>query len=277
MGLLISIEGADYVGKTSLAVPGLEAVFSNCGIPVLTSREPGGSPEAETIRTQIFSLVKEDASQMELAKLFNKARRIHLEQVIIPFLGSKKENKGIVILDRYLDSTRVYQGMEGKLPLDKIYALEDEFVDGFLPDITYVLYFPEDHIKQYIEVRKKLSEDEKTNEHINRAHTIWDEATLDEYKKRQEYHFKLQEIARERGEQREFVYIDASMSPYEIVKQLAENTARYMMKHNQIELPQGFEISLSKSLAKVKTSLFMLFADRQWKKQQVMLKKLADV
>lgn len=194
MGLLITVEGGDFVGKTSLAVPGLHAVLTDCGFPVITSREPGGSPEGEEIRNQIFARVKEDAPQIELAKLFNKARRLHLEQVIIPFLGAKKEKHGVVILDRYLDSTRVYQGLEGRLPLKKIYALEDEFVDGFLPDITFVLYFPEAHIKELIQIRKKLSENEKVKTQHARAHTPWDEASLEEYKKRQEYHWKLQEL-----------------------------------------------------------------------------------
>lgn len=276
MGLLITIEGADYVGKTSVAVPGLEAVFSDCGIPVKTSREPGGSPEAEAIREKIFVKARHDASQEELAELFNKSRRIHLEQVIIPFLGAKKQNKGIMILDRYLDSTRVYQGLEGKLSMEKIYALEDEFVDGFLPDITFVLYFPEDQLKQLLTIRRQLSEESK-NKSEERSRTVWDEDTLAKYRKRQECYWKLEEIAKSRGEKRKFVYIDASQNPYDIVEQLVENTARYIAEYTPMEAPAGMQKTISKSLTKVKMSLFMIFQERQWKKQQGLLKKVANM
>ncbi len=272
MGVLITIEGGDFVGKTSLAVPGLHAVLTDCGFSVLTSREPGGSPEGEEMRNQIFELHRQHASQHDLAVLFNKARRIHLEQVIIPFLGRKKEKKGIVILDRYLDSTRVYQGLEGRIPLKKIYQLEDEFVDGFLPDITFVLYFPEAHLKELIQIRKRLSEEDKAKKQQARSHTPWDETSTDEYKRRQEFHWKLQEIAKERGEQREFIYVDASARPFEIIKKMAEDTITFMARYRSIELPQDYSRGMSKALTKAKTSLYMIFQERQWKKQQSMLK-----
>lgn len=272
MGLLIAIEGDDYVGKTTVAVPGLRATLSDCGFPVLVSREPGGSPEAEQIRQEIFTKAHDGtSSQEELARLFNKARRIHLEQVIKPFLGERKEKQGVVILDRYLDSTRVYQGLEGKLPLDTIYELEKEFVGGYFPDLTFILYFPKEKMKKMMQIRQQLAEEELGSEH--RDKTVWDDSALEVHEKRQEYYLQLEELAKKHGEKRYFNFIDATLSPFEIIQKLTVRTGEFLNGSDALTLPSNFITAVTNSLNKLRASLFYIQLERQWKKQQVMMEK----
>lgn len=271
MGLLIAIEGDDYVGKTTVAVPGLRATLSDCGFPVLVSREPGGSPEAEQIRQEIFTKAQGETSQEELARLFNRARAIHLQQVIKPFLGERKEKQGVVILDRYLDSTRVYQGMEGKLPMETIYELEKEFVDGFFPDITFVLYFPKEKLRQLMSIRQQLAAEEMGSDH--RDKTVWDDSAMEIHEKRQEYYLKLEELAKKHGEKRVIHFIDASLSPFEIIQKLTVRTGEYLNGSTALNLPVNFISAVTNSLNKLRASLFYIQLERQWKKQQVLLEK----
>jgi dTMP kinase len=271
MGLLIAIEGDDYVGKTTVAVPGLRATLSDCGFPVLVSREPGGSPEAEQIRQEIFTKAQGETSQEELARLFNKARRIHLEQVIKPFLGEQKEKQGVVILDRYMDSTRVYQGLEGKLPMETIYELEKEFVGGYFPDLTFILYFPKEKMRKMMQIRQQLAEEELGSEH--RDKTVWDESTIEVHEKRQEYYLQLEELAKKHGERRYFNFIDASLSPFEIIQKLTVRTGEFLNGSEALALPNNFISAVTNSLNKLRASLFFIQLERQWKKQQALLEK----
>ena len=73
MGLFITVEGSDYTGKTSTVIPGLQIAIINKGLPVLVSREPGGTIQGEHIRQQIFEKKAAGASAFELAVLFNQA------------------------------------------------------------------------------------------------------------------------------------------------------------------------------------------------------------
>lgn len=200
MGLFITVEGGEYTGKTSVVVPGLARFFKKKGIPVLVSREPGGTPKAEAIRQTIFQKMAEGVPQDKLAALFMQARQNHLKEKVVPFLGEKKERRGVVILDRFIDSTRVYQGLEGGVALDKIRALEKKYVGGYFPDITIILYFPDDVFSKVLNTRMRKT----------RQTTAWDNHALEIQRQRQKYYLTLPELAKQWGEERLFIPIDAS-------------------------------------------------------------------
>src|SRR5690606_10150134 len=102
---------------------------------VITTREPGGTPEAEIIRTLLVKRGGGDWSPESETLLLYAARSLHAERVILPALANGK----IVITDRFSDSTRAYQGYGHGYPLDKIKALDDLVLNGLKPDITFIL------------------------------------------------------------------------------------------------------------------------------------------
>lgn len=212
MGLLITVEGGDYTGKTSVVVPAIKKYFEKKGIPVLVSREPGGTKKGEEIREKIFEKIKHRTSPQELALLFNKARKIHLKEVIIPYLGKNKEKRGVVILDRYLDSTRVYQGMEYGIPMEEIIKLEKEYVGNYFPDGTFIVYFREDFFEQTLVERQKN----------DREHTAWDTQTIADHLRRQRNYLKLPTLSKKLGEKRQFFLIDTTGEKKDVRKRVEE-------------------------------------------------------
>lgn len=205
MGLLITVEGGEFTGKTSVVVPGLLERIQNLGISAIKSREPGGTPDGEKIRTNIFESLKQGADPLKLAHLFNEARAIHIRDVIMTTLGEQRENNAVVILDRYLDSTRVYQGFEAGVPLAKIFALEHEYVGTWFPDITIILYFPPEDFKTVFEERRTQSLDA-----TGRDHTTLDEGTVEFHEKRQAHYLSLPKLSHSLGETRTFFLINAA-------------------------------------------------------------------
>lgn len=102
----ITLEGVDGSGKSTQSKALKEALEAE-GHDVLLTREPGGSPGAEEIRSLVLEGDPERWSAETEILLFTAARRDHLERTILPALDAGK----IVICDRFVDSTRVYQGL----------------------------------------------------------------------------------------------------------------------------------------------------------------------
>ncbi len=133
-GLFITFEGGEGAGKTT-QVNRLARALSERGHYVVTTREPGGTPESERIRQL---LVQRDAfnwNPIAETLMFFAARSMHIESVIKPAL---KEGS-IVISDRFTDSTVAYQGYGKGLDLDKIREIEKVSIDSFKPDLTVLL------------------------------------------------------------------------------------------------------------------------------------------
>lgn len=104
------------------------------GLEVVTTREPGGSAGAEEIRSLLISGdVDRWSAETELL-LFTAARRDHLEKTVWPAL----ERGAVVISDRFVDSTRVYQGLTSARLRQKVDDLHEKMI-GFDPDCTYIL------------------------------------------------------------------------------------------------------------------------------------------
>ena len=105
-GLFITFEGTDGSGK-STQTRLLAARLEDQGWDVLLTREPGGSKGAEEIRSLVLEGLPERWSAETEILLFTAARRDHMEKIILPALAKGK----IVICDRFVDSTRMYQGL----------------------------------------------------------------------------------------------------------------------------------------------------------------------
>lgn len=136
-GRFITFEGGDGSGKSTQAAL-LEEFLTEKGIQCLRTREPGGSPGAELIRDLILQgdTARWDALTEYL--LFSAARRDHLVRTVKPAL-----HEGVwVICDRYIDSSRVYQGIVqglSEMTLESIYlALSEDLT----PDMTLIFDIP---------------------------------------------------------------------------------------------------------------------------------------
>ena len=133
-GLFITFEGGEGAGK-STQIRLLAAALQNRGLPVLLTREPGGSPGAEATRHVLLSGAAEKFGPEMEAILFAAARNDHVQQVIRPAVTAGK----IVLCDRFMDSSRVYQGVTGNLQTDLMTNLERVAIDGMQPDLTIIL------------------------------------------------------------------------------------------------------------------------------------------
>jgi len=133
----ITIEGGEGTGKSTL-ISGLAEALTSQGRDVVQTREPGGSPGAEDIRALLVTGEADRWDAMTELLLVNAARRDHVERVIRPALA----RGATVLCDRYVDSTRCYQGMRG-VPRTLIDSLHKDAI-GLDADTTLILDVPPD-------------------------------------------------------------------------------------------------------------------------------------
>jgi len=136
-GRLITFEGGEGVGKTT-QIQRLRATLAEAGIDVVTTREPGGTPGAEAIRNLVTEGSVDRWSPRTETLLFLAARQDHVERLIEPALAEGRW----VLCDRFIDSTRVYQGLAGTLGLDLIDQLHRTIFERLMPDLTLLLDLP---------------------------------------------------------------------------------------------------------------------------------------
>ena len=130
----ISFEGGEGAGK-STQIQRLAAYIESCGKPVCTTREPGGSIGAEEIRGLLVEGEADRWDSTTETLLLAAARRSHMNDLITPAL----ENGDWVLCDRFIDSTRAYQGYGQGLDLALIAQLQEIAVGNFSPDLTILL------------------------------------------------------------------------------------------------------------------------------------------
>ncbi len=133
-GRFLSVEGGEGVGKSTQIVALADAI-RKAGFDVVITREPGGTPGAEAIRQLLLGGSAERWLPRAEALLFAAARSDHVERLIKPALESGKW----VISDRFLDSSRAYQGGGSGISDTDILALHKIGSMGLLPDRTLVL------------------------------------------------------------------------------------------------------------------------------------------
>jgi dTMP kinase len=135
-GRLITIEGLDGAGKTTLAA-GLERELSARGVGVRTLREPGGVELAERVRDLVKDPELRIGARAE-ALLYAAARAQLVEEAIAPLLDT-----GVwVLLDRFVDSSLAYQGVGRELGIAAVRAINDFGTGGLAPDRTLLLRVP---------------------------------------------------------------------------------------------------------------------------------------
>jgi dTMP kinase len=135
--MFISFEGTEGVGKTTL-IQKLYEHFQQQGKQVVLTREPGGTPLAEQIRSLLLSVNHEEQMSHDTELLLMYAARAqHLAAVILPALAQGK----IVLCDRFVDSSFAYQCAGRGLSREKLQLLNQNFVSK-MPDITFWLDAP---------------------------------------------------------------------------------------------------------------------------------------
>jgi dTMP kinase len=136
-GKFITLEGGEGVGKTT-NVPFIKAYLEGHGIPVLVTREPGGTQLAEKIRGLLLDKHGEKVTGHTELLLIFAARAQHLHNVIKPAL----EQGQWVLCDRFTDATYAYQGGGRAMAMDVISWLENFVQDELRPDLTLLLDVP---------------------------------------------------------------------------------------------------------------------------------------
>jgi len=137
IGRFITFEGGEGSGKSTQA--GILANrLTRAGRPVFSTREPGGSPAAEEIREVLLSGQVAQFGPLAEAVMFSVARADHVDNAIRDALQEGKW----VVCDRFIDSTRAYQGTTAGVPRGLINALERLTVGPLSPDITFILDIP---------------------------------------------------------------------------------------------------------------------------------------
>ncbi len=136
-GRFITFEGGEGTGKSTQARILAERLTS-AGHEVVATREPGGSPGAEQLRSLLLQGEAERWSPVSETLLMYAARSDHLERLIRPALA----RGAWVVCDRFLDSTRAYQGAAGGVSNRLLETLERHVVGEDRPDLTLVLDLP---------------------------------------------------------------------------------------------------------------------------------------
>jgi dTMP kinase len=132
--MFITFEGIEGSGKTTL-LPLVAAHLARRGHDCLLTREPGGTPLGGQIRSLLLNPDNDDLDPHAELLMYTADRVQHVRTVIAPALAEGK----VVLCDRYVDATRVYQGLARGLGLELVDRLHDLAVGGLLPDLTVLL------------------------------------------------------------------------------------------------------------------------------------------
>jgi len=143
-GFFITFEGGEGSGKTTIAKM-IKDQLTKEGYSVVLTREPGGVEIAEEIRNIIHDIKNTNMDKKTEALLYAASRRQHLIEKVIPAL----DKNCIVICDRFIDSSLVYQGIARGIGIDEVYQMNLFATENILPVRT--IFFdikPEDGLKR---------------------------------------------------------------------------------------------------------------------------------
>lgn len=180
-GLFVVFEGGEGAGKSSLMLKLLENLAANYPqLDVVTTREPGGSRIGNEIRQLLLHSSPPISGRAE-ALLFAAERAQHVNDVILPALHEGK----IVLCDRFVDSSIVYQGVARNLGYDEVAGLSDFATFGIIPDVVFLL-----DIDPKIGLKRKEEQKELNNMELEdiQFHVKVREAFLDRAKGSPKYH-----------------------------------------------------------------------------------------
>ncbi len=162
-GFLITFEGSEGSGKTT-QIGRLATLLNDAGYEVEVTREPGGTEIGENIRHLLkhHSAGEHMFPETELL-LFAASRAQLVREVIMPAIKSGK----VVLCDRYLDSTTVYQGVARRVNKDPVRAINDFAVGNLIPDLTVILDVPAEIGLKRIKTRASDLPDRMEEENID--------------------------------------------------------------------------------------------------------------
>ena len=130
----ITFEGIEGSGKT-YQIKKLYRTLKNQGLPVVKTREPGGTKSAEQIRRLILNGKKNKFSDVTDTLLYLAARNEHILNFIKPAIKKKK----IILCDRFIDSTFAYQSYVKKVNKNLITSVHKSILDNLIPNLTFIL------------------------------------------------------------------------------------------------------------------------------------------
>ena len=166
--MFITFEGGEGAGKTT-QIALLQKYMEGRGRSVVTTREPGGTPEAEKIRDLIVQRDGGDWTPTAEALLFFTARHMHWHTKIKPALKDGKT----VICDRFTDSTIAYQGYGHEFDLETLYKIKALAIGEVEPDMTIILDIP---VKEGLaRAGKRLTKDNSREDRFERIGTPFHE------------------------------------------------------------------------------------------------------
>jgi dTMP kinase len=192
LSFFITIEGPDGSGKSTQARLLADHLASQ-GYDVLFSREPGGTEIGDQIRRVIMSLDNKRMSPQAEFLLFSASRAQLVREVIQPKLAAG----GVVVCDRFYDSSLAYQGYGHQLDLDQLRSVTRFVTGGLLPDLTLLLDLPSE---EGLNRRKEAG--------------LWNR--LDDYDLAFHERVRNGYLRLARAEPKRWVVIDATRSPEEI-------------------------------------------------------------
>lgn len=204
-GLLITFEGGEGSGKTT-AIQTVYEELKNREYDCIMTREPGGIRISEKIREIILNKDHTEMDAKTEALLYAASRRQHLVQKIIPALNEGK----IVLCDRYVDSSLVYQGYARGIGIDNIFRINKFAIDHYLPDLTFVL-----DIDPALGIQRVMANDRE----VNRL----DLEKLEFHKKvREGYNLLIDDYSNE------MIKIDASQTKEKVYKDIIKELNKFL-------------------------------------------------
>lgn len=199
-GILISLEGPDGAGKTTVLKEILPEI-KKMKRDIISTREPGGVRLAEEIRQLILDPKNTEIDSKTEMLLFAAARRLHMQEKMLPALKAGK----VVIVDRFIDSSVAYQGYGRELGVEVVDWLNNFATDGLKPDLT--LYFDIDTDVALDRIMSNRADE------VNRL----DLERAEMHRKVRQGYLKMVE-----KESQRFVTIDASQSVEKVVSDTIE-------------------------------------------------------
>ncbi|WP_319996355.1 dTMP kinase [Trichococcus shcherbakoviae] len=137
-GIFITIEGPDGSGKTTALQQVVPRLQQEMNRKVVATREPGGSPIAEKIRSLILDPLHTDMDSRTEALLYAASRRQHLIEKVLPVL----ESGDVIFCDRFVDSSIAYQGYARGIGEEGIREINQFATGGLEPDVTLYIDVP---------------------------------------------------------------------------------------------------------------------------------------
>ena len=172
-GLFITLEGGEGAGKTTIANAVIDKL-STIGIETVYTREPGGIKIAEKIREVILDRDHTEMDCRTEALLYAAARRQHLVEKVKPAMDEGR----IVLCDRFVDSSIVYQGYARGIGMDEVREINQFAIEGFMPDLT--IFFD---IKPEIGLARIAANDSREVNRLDLEGLAFHELVYEGYKK----------------------------------------------------------------------------------------------